>query len=63
MAYRTKSCTLRFPELSQLGLPRDAIANTLAGQNLVGSGGSVEVGSQYIRIQPTGELKSVEERH
>lgn len=47
--------------LSQLGLPPEVIANTLAGQNLVGSGGNVEVGSQYIRIQPTGELKSVEE--
>jgi multidrug efflux pump subunit AcrB len=48
-------------KLSQLGLPPDVINKTLAGQNLVGSGGSVEVGSQYIRIQPTGELKSVEE--
>ncbi|GAF99367.1 unnamed protein product, partial [marine sediment metagenome] len=48
-------------KFSQLGLHPDVIANTLAGQNLVGSGGSVQVGSQYIRIQPTGELKSVEE--
>jgi multidrug efflux pump subunit AcrB len=48
-------------KLSQLGLPPDAISNTLAGQNLVGSGGNVQIGSQYIRIQPTGELKSVDQ--
>ncbi len=47
--------------LSQLGISREVIYNSLAGQNLVAPAGKVRVGSQYIRIEPTGEFTSVED--
>lgn len=47
--------------LAQLGLSPQTVMATLKGQNLVAVAGRVEVGSQYIRIQPTGEIKSVEQ--
>jgi multidrug efflux pump subunit AcrB len=46
-------------KLAQLGLPPETVYRSLAGQNLVVQAGSVQVGREYIRIQPTGELSSV----
>jgi multidrug efflux pump subunit AcrB len=47
--------------IAQLGLSPTAIFASLAGQNMVAAAGNIDVGRQYIRIQPTGELKSIEE--
>jgi multidrug efflux pump subunit AcrB len=47
--------------MAQLGLSPAAIFASLAGQNMVAEAGSIEVGSQYIRIEPTGMLKTVDE--
>jgi multidrug efflux pump subunit AcrB len=47
--------------LSQLGLSPQTIHQTLTGQNLVVASGKVRVGTQYIRVQPTGEFQSVED--
>ncbi|NLX13028.1 MAG: efflux RND transporter permease subunit, partial [Phycisphaerales bacterium] len=47
--------------ITQLGLSPNAIYQSLSGQNLVASAGRVQVGDQYIRIQPTGEFTSVED--
>ena len=48
-------------KLAQLGISPHTIYNTLSGQNLVQPAGKTEVGSQYIRIEPTGGFTSVEE--
>ncbi len=48
-------------KLAQLGISPETIYATLSGQNLVIPAGNVRVGSQYIRIQPTGEFTSVEQ--
>jgi multidrug efflux pump subunit AcrB len=48
-------------QLAQLGVPLETIFKTLASQNLVFPSGSVRVGDEYIRIQPTGTLQSAEE--
>ncbi len=47
--------------MAQLGISMDIIHASLSGQNLVASAGRVEVGRLYLRIEPTGEFKSVEE--
>ncbi len=47
--------------MAQLGLSPTLIFNSLAGQNMVTEAGNIEVGRRYIRIQPTGEFKSIEE--
>ncbi len=47
--------------IAQLGVSPQMIYASLSGQNLVTPAGRAEVDSQYIRIQPTGELTSVEE--
>jgi len=47
--------------MAQLGLSPTLIFNSLAGQNMVTEAGNIEVGRQYIRIEPTGEFKSIEE--
>jgi multidrug efflux pump subunit AcrB len=47
--------------LGQLGLSPLSIYASLAGQNMVVPAGNIQVGRQYIRIQPTGELKSVKD--
>ncbi|HML74782.1 MAG TPA: efflux RND transporter permease subunit [Anaerohalosphaeraceae bacterium] len=47
--------------LAQLGISIQTLIGTLTGQNMAVDAGSIQVGSQYIRIQPTGELKSVQE--
>jgi multidrug efflux pump subunit AcrB len=47
--------------LAQLGISIQTLIGTLTGQNMAVEAGNIQVGSQYIRIQPTGELKSIEE--
>jgi len=46
---------------AQLGLSLDAIYETLKKQNLVVDAGSVRVGNEFIRINPSGEIDSVDE--
>lgn len=46
--------------LSSLGISLNTIYNTLAAQNLVSSSGAVKIGSEYIRVHPTGEFSDVE---
>ncbi len=47
--------------LAQLGISPQTIFASISGQNLAASAGNVKVGEQYIRIEPTGEFRSVEE--
>ncbi len=47
--------------LSQLGISPNMIYKSLKGQNLVAPAGKVVVGQKYIRIYPTGEIKSVKQ--
>jgi len=46
--------------LSSLGISPTTIYNTLATQNLVSSAGAVRMGTEYIRIHPTGEFTDVD---
>ncbi|MDX2322102.1 MAG: efflux RND transporter permease subunit [Moritella sp.] len=46
--------------LSSLGISPTTIYNTLATQNLVSSAGAVKMGTEYIRVHPTGEFTNVE---
>jgi len=48
-------------KLAQLGISMQTIFATLAGQNMVADAGNIAVGTKYIRIEPTGELKSIQE--
>jgi len=45
----------------RLGIGLDVIYSVLQEQNVVASAGSVKVGSEYIRIHPTGEFRSVQD--
>jgi len=45
--------------MAQLGISPNMIYQTLKSQNLVTPSGHVKVGSQYIRIHPTGALDTV----
>lgn len=45
-------------KLAGLGIPPDLIFQTLQLQNVVESSGKVDVNREYMRITPTGELKS-----
>lgn len=47
-------------KMAQLGISLDQIYQTLHKQNLVVPSGSAQVGDEYIRIQPTGEIVDVE---
>jgi len=47
--------------IAQLGISPEMIYASLAGQNMVVPAGNIQVGRQYIRINPTGELTSVED--
>ena len=48
-------------QLAQLGISREAIGEAIVNQNLVTGSGSVEVGDEYIRIDPTGTLSTLED--
>lgn len=47
--------------LAELGISPQVIYQTLYQQNLVTTTGRTEVGSEYIRIDPSGALMSIEE--
>jgi multidrug efflux pump subunit AcrB len=47
--------------ISQLGISPELIYASLSGQNMVVPAGNIQVGRQYVRIFPTGELNSVED--
>ena len=47
--------------LSNLGISPQTIYSTLETQNLVTSAGAVRIGSEYIRVHPTGEFQNVDE--
>ena len=47
--------------LGELGIPVTQIGTILQSQNIVSDAGKVRVGSDYVRIHPTGEFKSVQE--
>ena len=48
-------------KMAALGITPDQLKVVLKSQNLVSDSGSVRVGGEYIRINPTGQLKSVQE--
>lgn len=48
-------------KLNNLGINLDTIYNLLAAQNVVSNAGYVRVGSEYIRISPTGEFTDISE--
>jgi multidrug efflux pump subunit AcrB len=45
--------------MSQLGIPESVIIDELRQKNLVSDAGRVEVGTEFITINPGGELRSV----
>ncbi len=47
--------------ISQLGISPQMIYASLSGQNAVVPAGNIDIGSQYVRIFPTGELESVKD--
>ncbi|MDN3609721.1 efflux RND transporter permease subunit [Vibrio ostreicida] len=47
--------------LSSLGLSPTTVFNLLSTQNVVSDAGAIRVGSEYIRIQPTGEFENVDQ--
>jgi multidrug efflux pump subunit AcrB len=53
--------TISRSRLARLGISPDLIYQTLENQNLVVPAGKVEVGQKYIRIQPSGEFRSVKD--
>jgi len=46
-------------KLAQLGISRQAVKDAIVNQNLVTDSGSVKVGDEFIRIDPTGTFTSV----
>lgn len=49
------------PKITSLGISVSRISSLLIRQNQVSNAGSVKIGDEYIRINPTGEFESVEE--
>lgn len=47
--------------MAQFGIGLDAIYSTLEEQNLVAPAGSVQVGPEYLRINPTGGFSSIQD--
>ena len=47
--------------MAKLGITPAQMHNVLKSQNLVSDSGNVRVGDEYIRINPTGQLMSVQE--
>ncbi|MFK5892308.1 MAG: efflux RND transporter permease subunit [Pseudomonadota bacterium] len=45
--------------MGEMGLSLESIGQILQSQNVVSDAGKVQVGNEYLRIQPTGEFKSV----
>ncbi|MCB1815724.1 MAG: efflux RND transporter permease subunit, partial [Candidatus Competibacteraceae bacterium] len=46
--------------IAQLGIPLQLIYDTIGQQNVVTDAGSVTVGSEYIKIRPSGEFSSID---
>lgn len=46
--------------ISTLGISPQTVFNLLSTQNLVSDAGAIRIGSEYIRIHPTGEFDDVE---
>ncbi len=55
------SVEISHEKLANLGIPVSRLYQLLQSQNSVVEAGKVRVGSEYIRIYPTGEFASVEE--
>lgn len=47
--------------MAKLGISNQQFSDVLKSQNLVSNSGNVRVGNEYIRINPTGQLTSVQE--
>lgn len=47
--------------MAKFNISNEAFSQVLKSQNLVSNSGNVRVGDDYIRINPTGQLKSVQE--
>lgn len=47
--------------MAQLGIPTSVVINELQSKNLVQDSGRIEVGREFITLDPTGEINSVEE--
>jgi len=47
--------------MAKLGISNELFSSVLKSQNLVSNSGNVRVGDEYIRINPTGQLISVQE--
>ncbi len=47
--------------LSQMGVSPDQVFQILGMQNQVSNSGSIHVGGEYIRVEPTGTFESVED--
>jgi len=47
--------------MNSLGLSVTSLQQLLATQSLVTNAGSIRVGSEYIRIKPTGTVSSVDD--
>lgn len=48
-------------KMTALGIGPDQVFNILQSQNVVSNAGNIRVGSEYIRIHPTGEFQQVKE--
>ena len=48
-------------KLTNMGIAPSQLETLLSNQNSVSNAGSVKVGSEYIRISPTGEFKDISE--
>ena len=48
-------------KMAKFNISNEAFSQVLKSQNLVSNSGNVRVGDDYIRINPTGQLKSVQE--
>jgi len=48
-------------KLANLGISTKMIVNSFRGENLVFPSGQVRIGSQYVRINPTGVVKSIDD--
>jgi len=60
---RTESILIAFnrDRMAQLGVPPVAIVDALKQKNLVSDAGSVQVGSEFIAINPTGTVASLKD--
>ena len=47
--------------MSQLGIPESVIINELQQKNAVANAGRVKVGREFISIDPTGAIKTVQQ--